>query len=186
MGDQFYCTDIGNNEFKYVFFDTALNGFHLYNMDITPYISNIVVPVIGDSIKRGFTVVYITRTLFDYNSTNIKYVFERPYGNIPDAFRVFRTDGTLLLEVDSAREPYCFGCYGESKDIRPIQNTSDGAKLFVSKRNIQYNTGILIYALCGTLTTNIYDFSEQKNYVSIFPNPTDKILMVILNLEWKY
>ena len=176
FGGQFYCTDIGNNEFKYVFLDTNINGFHLYNMDMSPFMTNIIIPSTDSVIKDGFTVIYVTRTLFDCDSSNIEYVFERPFGSNTVPFSVFRTDGTLLLQVDSARGPYCFGCYGGSTDIRPIQNTSDGAKLYLDKKNIQFGSGVLIYSVCGVLSVDIYDFSDNKSFVKIFPNPISGIL----------
>ncbi len=173
-GGQFYCTDLGNNDFKYVFLDSAINGFHLYNMDMTPYMT-VHVPVAGNMVI-DYTAIYITKTLFDCDSTNIEYVYEAPYDN-NKAFYVIRTDGTILLQVDSANGPYCFGCYGGAIDIKPIIKSSDGTKLFVQKRNTQYGTGLLIYALCGTPPEGIYDFSEHnKSFVKIFPNPTNNEL----------
>src|SRR5688572_7856330 len=133
IGDQFYCTDLGNNDHKYVFLDPVNNSFSLYNMDMTPYLANIQIPATGDSLVNGFTVIYITKSLFDCDSANIEYVLEDPYNGLNHPFRVYRTDGTLLLQVDNANGPYCNGCYGGAQNIKPIINTSDGTKLFIQK-----------------------------------------------------
>lgn len=174
----FYCTDIGNNDFKYVLIDYKANSFSLYNMDMTPFMTDIFIPPIADSIAQGYTVIYVTKTLFDCDSTNIEYVYERPYGGgNKDPFRVFRTDGTLLFQVDSAVAPFADGFYGGSLVIRPVINTSAGAKLFLSKYNAQWGSGIQIYSLCGELPLGMYDFSDNnKMFVKIFPNPADNEL----------
>ena len=173
INNQFYCTDLGNNDFKYVLVDTFINGFHLYNMNMTPYLT-VNIPTTYGKIASGYLPIYITKTLFDCDSTNIEYVYEDQLNALKTPFYVFRTDGTQLLKVDSANGPYCFGSYGGSHDVRPIQKTSDGAKLFLQYHNQQYNSGIKIYALCGTLpTTNVYDFSTQKSYMKVYPNPTN-------------
>jgi hypothetical protein len=166
IGDQFYCTDIGNNDFKYVLLNSNTNSFMLYNMDMTPYL-NVPIPNTIDSIKNGFIVTYITKSLFDCDSTTIEYVYEEPYNGL-HSFYIYRTDGTLLFIADSARAPYAFGPGGGSHDFRPIINTSDGAKLFLMFNNV---TNLRIYSLCGYLPTNIYDFTANKQFVKIYPNP---------------
>jgi len=168
---KFYCTDIGNNDFKYVMLDASSNSFSLYNMDMSPYMTNIVIPSATDSIAQGFTVVYITKALFDCDTTNIEYAYDWQY-DVTKPFRVFRTDGTLLLQVDSANGPYCGGCFGGTFYYTPIINTSDGTKLFIQKYDINQIPEMLIYALCGILPNNVFDFSNDKFYVKVFPNPT--------------
>lgn len=138
---------------------------------MSPFITNIVVPV-SDSIKNLFTVIYITKTLFDCDSTNIEYAYENPR-DLTKPFRVFRTDGTLLFQEDSTNGPYFFGVYGGSIDIRPVLQTSDGAKLFLQKPYNGQGVPVRIYALCGELPTTIYDFSTPKNFVRISPNPAN-------------
>jgi hypothetical protein len=168
--DHFYCTDLGNNDFKYVILDPVSNGFHLYNMDMTPFMS-VQIPV-NDSIKNGYTVIYITKTLFDCDSSNVEYVYECANCSMfRKPFYIFRTNGDLLFKADSTVAPYDFGTYGGSHDTRPIFNTSDGAKLLLEKR-LQIGYRLRIYSLCGSLPTNIYDFSVHRQYVKIYPNPT--------------
>jgi Secretion system C-terminal sorting domain len=176
----FYWTDIGNNDYKYVSLNAYANSFSVLNMDMTPYMTNIQIPPTGDSIMKGFTVIYVTKTLFDCDSTNIEYVYENPYDGFKHPFRVYRTDGTLLLQVDSANGPYCFGCYGGAVGIRTISNTSDGTKLFIQRYPNQIGQ-LLIYNLCGTLPVTVYDFSENPSFVKIFPNPTSGELNFEIN-----
>ncbi len=180
-GGQFYCTDLGNNDFKYVILDTFINGFHLYNMDMTPYMS-VPIPKTYGKIY-DYTVCYITKTLFDCDSTNIEFAYESP-SNIYEPFYIFRTDGTLLFKADSSNAPYDFGGYGGSIDIRPIINTSDGTKLFLQYSSQKYGSGLRIYSLCGTLpeATNIYNFPHlQQQFVKIYPNPASNSLTFQIN-----
>ncbi len=54
---------------------------------------------------------------------------------------------------------------------RPIRNTSDGAKLFLYKHAAPWP--IYIYSLCGTLPTEVLDFTDYNlSFVKIFPNPS--------------
>ncbi len=183
FGD-FYCTDIGGGDFKYVSVNQKTNGFSLYNMDMTPYLTNVIVPTTTDSIKNGFVVIYITKTLFDCDSTNIEYVFERPVGINPTkpSFRVFRTDGTLLLKVDSARGPYMYGgSFAGSMELKPIINTPFGTKLFLDILNPS-GFGIKIYSLCDELPTSYLHLPPYSNsYLKVYPNPTNGELIFDIN-----
>ncbi|MBL7800985.1 MAG: T9SS type A sorting domain-containing protein [Chitinophagales bacterium] len=169
-GSDLYITDIGNNNSKFVFIDTATNSFSLYNLDANPFLLNIPTP---DPILPDYTVAYITNSLFDCDSTTIEYAFMSYLTpNLP--FRVLRSDGTVLLHVDSAQGPVCYGCIAGTKEIVPIVNTQEGAKLVLFKYNSSYIGKTLIYGLCGTLptTNNIFNFSQDKLFVKVYPNPT--------------
>lgn len=170
-----YCTDIGNNDFKFVVLNSKANSFSLYNMDMSPYLENINLPV-GDSILNGFIVIYVTKSLFDCDSTNIEYAYE--YKNDSrHPFRILRTDGTLLFKEDSATGPYCYGCLGGANDERPIMNTSAGTKLFLQKTDATFSWSQLrVYSLCGSLPVNVYDFHDENSYLKLYPNPTDRML----------
>lgn len=180
---EFYCINISESESKYFLANWNANTFSIYNMDMTPFIADVALPS-GDSLKDGFRVMYVTKTLFDCDSTNIEYVYSRPFGNLA-SFRIFRTDGTLIFHEDSARGPYSFGGgTGGSIDIRPIRNTSDGTKLFLDILKPS-GKGIKIYALCGNLPLKYNDqYHINVNYegrdFQLFPNPTSHLL----TFEW--
>ncbi len=170
IGFDFYTVQISSTETKYYFADTATNTFSLYNMDFTPFMTNIAVPEPFAITTTNFQALYITRSLFDCDSSNIEYVYEAAiHSNEP--FRIMRTDGTQLFQLDSANGPFCSGdCLGFSDFIRPIRNTSAGTKLFLQKPS---SGQIFIYSLCGTLLTDDFDLTNLKeSYVKIFPNPT--------------
>ncbi len=176
-----YITDIGNNEFKFVFMNGPQNSFSLYNMDMSPYMTNIHIPSTGDSLVQGFSVIYINKTLFDCDSTNIEYVFSNPLNGLKP-FYIYRTDGTLLLKVDSASGPYGFGGYtGGAYNITPIVNTSSGAKLFLQRYEPTHIVNMLVYSLCGTLPATVYNFPGNGNYVKIYPNPATMVLNFEIN-----
>src|SRR3954467_12825003 len=71
---------ISENETKYYIADTASNTFNLYNMDFTPFMLNIPVPEpfinMTGSTPALFQAIYISRTLFDCDSTNIEFAYE--------------------------------------------------------------------------------------------------------------
>ena len=78
-GYLFYPAKISATETKYVFLDTVNDKFSLYNLDFTPFLTNISVPHplrFGDPSNTAFYhVMYITRTLFDCDSATIEYMF---------------------------------------------------------------------------------------------------------------
>ncbi len=179
FGTLLYPTNISENETKYVLIDTTLNSFSLYNMDFTPYLTNISVPV---QIWPWYRIVYVTKSLFDCDSSNIEYALDAPNGAY-NPFMVLRTDGTVLLNVDSAKGPYCFGCLGGTQDTRPISNTSEGAKLFLIIDKPPGVTQTKIYSLCGSLPTSTFDFTSIDNsVVKLYPNPTTEMLTFEFNL----
>ena len=75
----FNTVQISSTETKYYMADTVTNTFTLYNMDFTPFIANVAVP--EPFIKyvpgvRIFRAIYITRALFDCDTSNIEYAYE--------------------------------------------------------------------------------------------------------------
>jgi hypothetical protein len=147
-------------------------------MDFTPFLTNIAVPEPFDMYHGLFQVLYITRTLFDCDSLNIEYAYYSP-ANINRPFRIVRTDGTILFNKDSANGPYSYGnMLGGTDMIRPIINTSSGAKLFLQNNASQR----FIYSLCGTLPDDVFDFTNlNKPFVKIFPNPSSGYLTFEIN-----
>ncbi len=180
IGFDFYITDIGNNNSKYVFIDTTANSFSLYNLDGSPFMINIATP---DPIMPDYTVAYITNSLFDCDSTNIEYAF-MSYQNYYKPFRILRTDGTVLLNADSSRGPVCYGCLAGTKEIVPIVNTQEGAKLFLFKYDTNYVRKTFVYGLCGTLpnSTSILDFTLFNSNVKLYPNPTEMTINIEVTL----
>jgi hypothetical protein len=177
--NEFYCIDISNSESKYIYLNERENKFSLYNLDMSVFIENIKLPI-GDSLKNGFVVMYVTRSLFDCDSTNIEFAYSSPFNSDRKPFRVLRTDGNILLEVDSARGPYHFGGgTGGSIIISPIKNTSEGTKLFLDILNPS-NKGIKVYSLCGELPLKYNEIVNSKEYVKVYPNPSNTIVNVEL------
>ncbi len=184
IGYDFYTVQISKTETKYYIQDTITNTFSLYNMDFSPFMLNIPVPEPFLPFQYNFEVTYITRTLFDCDSSNIEFAYKAVGSGQTGAYKPFyimRTDGTQLFKLDSALAPYCFGCLNGSQDIRPIQNTSAGAKLFLYYP-VPTNR-LRIYSLCGTLPQDVFDFTNQNKYsIKIYPNPTSGSLSFQINL----
>jgi hypothetical protein len=172
IGYDFYPVQISDTETKYYFQDTLHNTFSLYNMDFTPFMLNISVPEPFAPFTKNYEVIYISRSLFDCESSNIEYAYNSIGVNNNKIFYIMRTDGTQLFRLDSAIAPYCFGCLNGSQDVRPIANTSAGAKLFLYYPS---NTNNLhIFSLCGSLPLSVFDLKTNINETSIkiFPNPS--------------
>jgi hypothetical protein len=181
IGQDFYTVQISSTETKYLFEDTVTNTFSLYNMDFTPFLLNIAVP--EPFSNWTFQVLYVTRSLFDCDTSNIEYVYEASTSEI-HTFYIMRTDGTQLFSKDSVNGPFCLGggCLSLSDDIRPIRNTSAGAKLFL-QRHRAGQVSIFIYSLCGTLPEDVFDLTLQsQSYVTVFPNPSSTTLTFKINL----
>jgi hypothetical protein len=182
LDEEFKTVQISPTETKWFFNDTVNNTFSLYNMDYSPFLTNIAVPVPFNSASGfdHFSVLYITRSLFDCDTSNIEFIYEAPHNIKP--LWVMRTDGTILLQVDSANLPYCFGCRGGTEDILPIVNTSAGSKLFIQKTGLGWNK-VFVYSLCGSLSTEILDFTstQSESFVKVFPNPSSSSLTFQIN-----
>ncbi len=179
MGYDFKTVQISDHETKYYLADTVTNTFCLYNMDFSPFMLNIQVPEPFDMHNGLFQVLYLTRTLFDCDSTNIEYAYYSP-SNIFKPFRIMRTDGSLLFKKDSANGPYTYGTpMGGTDFIRPIVNSSSGTKLFLQDNK----SNKYIYSLCGTLPTNVFDFTlSQQFIINVYPNPSSKTINFEINL----
>jgi hypothetical protein len=169
LGYTFYPVQLDANETKYLFHDTSNNKFNLYNMNFTPFMTNIPLP---GSYNNMYRIMYVTRRLFDCDSSNIEFVYSAP-SEIDKPFKILRTNGNVLFSLDSAAGPYCYGCIGGSDEIHPIRNTSVGTKLFLYKYNSTFTAKTHVYSLCGQLPTGYYDFSVPfTSALKVFPNPT--------------
>ncbi len=183
MGDAFYLAQISKTETKYVFLDTMNNTFSLYNMDFTPFMENISVPEpFISGTTAFFQPVYITRTLFDCDSSNIEYAYQSAT-NATKPFRIVRTDGTILFQQDSANGVFCIGsCLGLTDITRPIRNTSAGAKLFLQHYD-SVRQHILVYSLCDSLPVDAFYFSpSNQSLVELLPNPASNTINFTFNL----
>ncbi|MEO8087787.1 MAG: T9SS type A sorting domain-containing protein [Bacteroidota bacterium] len=185
IGYDFYPVQISSTETKYYVQDTLTNTFNLYNMDFTPFMTNIAVPEPYNPFVYNYEVIYLSRSLFDCDTSSIEFAYTAIGSALSGAtksFYIMRTDGTQLFKLDSAYAPYCFGCLNGSQDTKPIINTSAGAKLFLYYPS---NTNNLhIYSLCGTLP-KIFDLTNSnvdQTYITIFPNPTSGSLTFEINL----
>ncbi|MHB8402882.1 MAG: T9SS type A sorting domain-containing protein [Bacteroidia bacterium] len=178
IGTDFFTVQISKTETKYLFEDTTTNTFSLYNMDFTPFMTNIAVP--RPFAHWTYQVLYVTRSLFDCDSTNIEYVYQSTLIST-GTFYIMRTDGTQLFRLDSASGPYSYGgSLGGSDIIQPIRSTSAGTKMFL--QGITTSSKIYIYSLCGTYKNNIFDYrNANQSVVKIFPNPTSGTLTFQIN-----
>lgn len=176
IGYDMYPIKISVNETKYYVQDTLTNTFNLYNLDFSPFLLNVAVPESYSPFTKNMEVIYISRTLFDCDSTNIEYAYTA-IGSGFNPFYIMRTDGTMLFKLDSALAPYVIGALNGSQDIRPIMNTESGAKLFLYYPKNTNN--LYIYSLCGTLNNNLFSMTNtifNESFVNVSPNPSTGVV----------
>ena len=176
----FYPINLGNNDYKYVITDSL--GFSLYNLDHSPYLLNVVTPFpLLQPSGFHYEIAYISKSLFDCDSTNIEYVLT--IGNVASNFYVYRTDGTLLFERDSVTGSYNIGGYDGSLILQPIVNTPNGTKLFLQDNKGGDYDSVYVYSLCGTLATSKKETKLEKSFVQVFPNPASGIINFEINQQ---
>lgn len=183
FGYYFKTVQISSTETKYFVADTVANTFDLLNMDFTPFMTNIAVP--QPFFPSFFQVLYITRSLFDCDDSTIEFAYTQTTASaLP--YYIMRTDGTQLFAQDSSMGPYCFGgCLGGEDWVKPIVNTSSGAKLFLMHLRYDstgYHSTTEIYSLCGQLPTEVINFASQtESLVKIYPNPSSSFITYDVN-----
>lgn len=168
----YYVSNLGNEDFKLVIADSL--GFSLYNLDYSPYLLNVVSPIPLWVPPTYYQISYISKSLFDCDSSNIEFVITR--GDRVSNFYIYRTDGALLFQRDSVTGPYNVGGLNGTLYQEAIVNTSYGTKLFLQDNNGQEYDSVYIYSLCDSLPLNMFEQNVLPNYVQIYPNPTTKCL----------
>lgn len=174
-------------DYKYARFNTGNEQFTLYNLNHSLFMTiNIPVPFIApDSM---YSVAYVTRSLFDCDTSNIEYMLSY-YGNAnfnsyPKKTYLIRTNGTILQTIDSAwfmnnLTGWTYGAY----DNKPVVNTPTGAKLLLR----HFDGSSKVYSLCGYLPCGVCGNGETMNGVTEntetmmglpYPNPTTSIITI--------
>lgn len=172
--EQVYLTDLGNGDYKYVYYDCMNDKFSLYHLDHSPYMLDITVAVSSVGCTKN-TVGYITKELFDCEGSTIEYAI---LPKIPqETFYLYRTDGQLIFSQDTAWGYWCYGCLEASTEFKNINNTPDGAKLNLING---YTKQVYIYDLCGELPHDTEELSDPIPHVRVYPNPSDSSITI----EW--
>ena len=170
-----FLTNLGNDNYKYVVENDSASQFSLYNLNHTPYMLNIQIPIpMHDTINNAYyRLGYITTSLFDCDSTNIEYaiMLDTPKPQCHPNTAIYRTDGTLIFSKDTVGTMMCYGCGSGSYEVHPIMNTPVGAKLYLFNQD-----GVFVYGLCDYLPEMIEEINNTGNFVQVSPNPSsDKI-----------
>src|SRR5947207_8455481 len=63
--------NLGNNEYKYFYVDYGTNELKLFNLDHSPYATSNLPITLIDEVH--YTVGYVTKSLFDCDSTMFEY-----------------------------------------------------------------------------------------------------------------
>lgn len=171
--EQFFLTNLGGDNYKYVVYTPDSSRFSLFNLDHSPFLLNIPIPL-SISLSAPYWLGYITTSLFDCDSTTIEYaiMLNSPSDDLHPNFAVYRIDGTQLFAKDTVGTVFCVGCGSGSYEMQPIMNTPAGAKLYLFDYSIAGYTKYLIYSLCGEVPLGIKEIIPQGLFVNVFPNPT--------------
>jgi len=134
----------------------------------------VIIPITFVSGSSQYTIAYVTKSLFDCDTSNIEYALSF-LGNgfptsYPKRFYVYRTNGTQLENIDSC----CFMNFSSGQQFgplynAPIVNTPVGTKLIL--RCLDGSTRV--YNVCGNLPGNVDDIYKEYILGDPYPNPTD-------------
>lgn len=177
-----FLTTIAPNQYKYFFFDFALSQFKLYNLNHSVYMT-VNVPIPYNSSTDNYSIGFVSKSLFDCDSTNIEYAMmnlKTGAADLAPYFAVYRTNGTLFQKIDSVRyQNYGTGAsQGTYYNLVPIINTPYGTKLLLSKPNGR----AAIYSVCSLLPTNLLNNQTNPEELQLaYPNPTSNQI----NLPYK-
>ncbi len=155
-------SNIGNNDYKFIFIDTSNSKMTLYNSDYTLYL-DYTLPLSLMDYKIG----YITKSLFDCDDSTLEFVM---VNNVNTEFKVYRTDGTLLFEDNNGQYVGCTDCLPVMfyDDYRPIVTTPNGTKLILKNANNPITT---VYNLCGELPLDAFGFTKVDGSITVYPVP---------------
>lgn len=153
--------NLGNNDYKYYQFNKTLHTFKLYDLNHSLF-QTVTIPTTSSS---SYVIQYISRNLFDCDTSTIEYLIN---GFTPNQVKIYRTDGTLLLAEDSAHG-YSTVSNAVMVERRFIYSTPSGTKMM-----LDYDDGTArVFGLCGSLPCPI-DCNGGTEPASVNPlNNTD-------------
>jgi hypothetical protein len=179
---------LNNSETKYFENDllkiNSTNQFSLYNLDGSIY-KTIQMPPKPDTTARYLAIAYISKSLFDNDTSNIEYLAYYIMDSISSAgiyydkyqVSVVREDGTILLNEVNASILYSFF------DFSGVYSSEIGTKLIL---NYQYGNGInyqtKVFSLPGKLPNAVKDEKgDTKGNFTIYPNPNNGSFIIDLH-----
>jgi hypothetical protein len=168
--------------YKYVVFDETNSQFTLYNLNHSVYL-NVNIPLTYNYNTNYYQVSYITKSLFDCDTSNIEYVLnllgDAQPNTYPKKILIYRTNGTLLYSVDSCcYMNYSYGWKHGPVENQPIVKTPTGTKLILRCLD---GSG-RIFSVCGNLPNQIKDINDVYFIGNPYPNPTDDLITIPYSL----
>lgn len=187
-GKILYYSEIMENEFKFILQDG--DTIRIYNLDHSVYkkIKRKRSTAQQNSATTNY-VFYISKTLFDCDSTNIEYlVTNKTSAGLGNLLEIYRENGDTLF-MDSRMQLMDFSSTLHPFGFRnPIVQTPLGAKMLVQRQiGANIRAELRVYDLCGSLPTNIYPNSASSLSTNIntkaYPNPFNDILTIEYDLN---
>ena len=164
--------------YKYLYLNYLTEQLVVYNLDHSVFASA-TIPIAWDG---NYRIQYVTRSLFDCDTTNMEYIMAHydfdPMAGIDVRFvRIYRFDGTVLFEADSVELLASFGSVAFVRS--PIVTTPAGSKLLLDN---PYTHEVNVYALCGMLPIGFMDTQNENLFAKALPNPSSGRLRIDFNL----
>lgn len=164
---------VDSAEFRYILIDKSATNpiISIYYLNHTLE-KRITIPI-KSGIRTVYNVSYISKSLFDCDSSNYEYLVElgqSKHGAGDNYIRVFGENGNILFKQDSAG----LTGYSRFETFTPIVNTSQGTKFIVS-----HNKGYFkVYSLCGKLSTQSLKEESANNHLYAYPNPAQNTMTI--------
>lgn len=173
----FALIEIYPGEYKYAFYDMGASNLSLYNLNHTLF-QSITIPATFNG-NDWFQVMYVTRSLFDCDTSNIEYLLNygfigAPGGTTPYV-KIVRDNGTVLFTETNAS---ALTQGWANLSMGPVYSTPNGAKMDLYNANWD----LKIYSLCGQLppsylsgpgnTTGLSSGNAENFINRVYPNPS--------------
>jgi hypothetical protein len=157
------------------------NTITLYNLNHSIF-TTISIP---NSPISPYDVLYISKSLFDTDSTTIEYMVDYVSGHPNGLIKIYREDGTVLFSDSNemAHYPLLISSSPTRPIFDPIVNTIDGPKLITLIRDSIGNVNDFkvydlpsIYYQCFAQSEN--NNNSLINISNPYPNPTNNMTTV--------
>jgi len=161
------------------------NTITLYNLNHSIF-TTISIP---NSPISPYDVLYISKSLFDTDSTTIEYMVDYVSGHPNGLIKIYREDGTVLFSDSNemAHYPLLISSSPTRPIFDPIVSTIDGPKLITLIRDSIGNVNDFkvydlpgVYYQCFAQSENFNNY--QINISDAYPNPSNNMVTIEYSL----
>jgi len=159
----------------------------LYNLDFTLY-KSVVIPAVFEGSNFGASVFYLTRSLFDCDTTNVEYYAQGYIDGDSLVNGIYNEDGSDYFNFEN-EAMLGLNTLGITSNESPIVSDAGGSYLLTSDTSQTH-----IYRLCGqvpqalaresngTLITGIMEQQNSSGF-DVYPNPARETIKFEYDLQ---